>query len=164
MTEAYTGGSLQVYWSTGNGHTNMTRKSIIEVLLVIDGINRNDEGQYSCFANDVNSTLRSLTLVVGSVPEPFEITVTSNSGTLTVAWVEKTPKSHNENISAHYVQYRPKNGSTTDVVVTKFAVSVQTTTFRNLEVGVQYAVSMWSENIFGNSSASDEVLIVIAGM
>jgi len=165
MTEAYTGGGLRVNWTTSSGHANVTRKSITEVLLVIDDINRDDEGQYLCHAiNNIDSALRSLTLVVGSVPEPYEITVTSANGTLTVVWVEKTPKPYDENISAHYVQYRPINGSATDTVVTRFAASVQTTTFSNLQHDVLLAVSMWSENMFGNSSADNEKFIVITGV
>ena len=63
-----------------------------------------------------------------------------------------------------YVQYRPVNGSSDEVVVEKIAASVQATTYRSVECNVKYLVSMWSENIFGNSSASEEVSIVTIGM
>ena len=47
------------------------------------------------------------------------------------------------------------------MLVEKFAASVQTATLRNVKHGVEYLVSMWGENVFGNSSASNEVSVII---
>lgn len=160
MTEAYTT-HLRMYWSNGIS----MRISQTEVHLVIDKVDLTHDRQYYCHAiNDVNATLRSVQLVVGSVPLPFTITATSNNGTLTVVWQNtNNTKPYDDEILAHYIQYRSVNGSRNDVVVQKIAASLQTTAFRNVTKGVEYAVSMWSANKFGNSSATNEVFVVIVG-
>ena len=161
MTEAYTDGNLQVYWS----NVTFENVSFTEVHLVIDEVDRNDNGTYYCHAvNDVNATLRSVNLIVGSIPEPFQIIATSSSTTLTVMWQDENNTTHNDNIIAYYVKYRSTNDSIhNNSMVKKIASSVQTVTFRNVKPGVEYAVTVWSENIFGNSSASNEVLVVTPG-
>ena len=63
MIEAYTGGNLQVFWSTSSIST--MRKSITEVLLVIDNVDSQDAGDYSCYAvNNVDAISVSVNLVV----------------------------------------------------------------------------------------------------
>ena len=160
MTEAYTN-NLRMYWSSAF----FVRVSATEVHLVIDEVDRNDNRTYYCHAiNDVNATLRSVNLIVGSVPEPFQIIVTSSSTILTVMWQDENNTTHNDNIIAYYVKYRSTNDSIhNNSMVKKIASSVQTVTFRNVKPGVEYAVTVWSENIFGNSSANNEVLVVTSG-
>ena len=163
MTEAYTGGDLQVYWSSTTQTTDFSvRQSQTEVHLIIDTVYRENAGIYNCHAvNNIDAALLPVNLIVGSVSDPFTVTVTSNNYTITVEWEDNTTKPYDERILAHYVQYRAVNYSDTDVVVEKFAASVQTATIRNVEHGVEYLVSMWGENIFGNSSASNEVSVII---
>ena len=106
MTEAYTGGNLQVYWSTKTQTTNFSvRQSQTEVHLIIDTVYRENAGIYVCRAvNNIDATLVAVNLVVGSVPEPFRITVTaSNNNSLTVVWEDNTTKPYDERILAHYV-------------------------------------------------------------
>ena len=164
MTEAYTGGNLQVYWSSTTQTTDFSvRQSLTEVHLIIDTVYRENAGIYNCHAvNNIDAALLPVNLVVGSVPEPFRITVTaSNNNSLSVVWEGNTTKPYDERILAHYVQYRAVNYSDTGVVVEKFAASVQTATIRNVEHGVEYLVSIWGENFFGNSSESNEVSVII---
>ena len=165
MTEAYTGGNLQVYWSFTTQTTNFSvRQSLTEVHLIIDTVNRENGGIYNCHAvNNIDAALLPVNLIVGSVPNPFTVTVTSNNYTITVEWEDNTTKPYDERILAHYVQYRPVNGSNTIIVVEKYAASVQETTFREGERGIEYLVSMWSENSFGNSTATNEVSVVVNG-
>ena len=163
MTEAYTGGNLQVYWSSSTQTTDFSfRQSQTEVRLIIDTVYKENAGIYNCHAvNNIDAALLSVNLIVGSVPDPFTVTVTSNNYTITVEWEDNTTKPYDERILAHYVQYRAVNYSDTDVVVEKFAASVHTATIRNVEHSVEYLVSMWGENVFGNSSASNEVSVII---
>ena len=166
MTEAYTN-NLDIYWST----TNETRsefsveQSVTEVHLVIDVVDRKNAGMYTCIAvNREGGALLAVDLVVGSVPEQFEVTVTSFNNALIVRWEEgNNAKSRDERILAFYVQYKAVNGSNRDTMVKRFAASVKETTLRNVEPDVQYLVRMWSENSFGNSSATDKEFVVIDG-
>ena len=166
MTEAYTGGNLQVYWSTLTTPTaNFSfRRSPTVSHLVINTVYRENTGIYSCHAaNDLGDISIALNLLVGSAPDPFTITVTSDNTTLTVEWEDNAVRPSDENIIAYYVQYRAVNGSSAYIVVEKFAASVRQTTFREVEQDVEYLVNMWSENLFGNSSATNEVSVVING-
>ena len=166
MTEAYTEGNLQVRWLAESGISDIPtmRPSQTEVQLTIDEVDRKDEDRYTCIAiNDEGSDLLSVNLIVGSVPEPLRVTVISKNNTLIVVWEENTTNvtlPPDEQITAHYLQYGPVNQSD-DVVVRKYAASVQTTTLRDVTHGVEYIVTMWSQNSFGNSSESNSVSVVI---
>ena len=162
MTEAYTD-NLQVYWSFLN-EVSDTRTSTPEARLDINDVNEDNAGIYSCHAeNDVDAALVSVDLVVGSVPETFTVTATSSNYTITVEWEDNTVRLGAEVVSGYYVQYKLVNGSNTVEVVEKLAASIRKTTYREGKRGVEYLVSMWSENSFGNSSATDEVSVVITG-
>ena len=161
MTEAYTN-ELQLYWASTTLTTEPTTSIVAN--LTIDDVNKENAGIYSCHAvNDVAAVLISVNLVVGYVPEPFTVTATSNNYTLTVDWEDNTIRPSEERVLAYYAQYKPVNGSNAVVVVEKLAASIRKTMFREGEHGVEYLVSMWSENSFGNSSASNEVSVVING-
>ena len=73
--------------------------------------------------------------------------------------VQDTTKDHDQRITTHYVQYISVNNNF--AVVENFAASVRFVTFENVDYNVEYLVSMWSENAFGNGSASNEVSVVI---
>ena len=164
MTEAYTD-NLQVYWSFLSKTNEVSdRTSTPEAHLDINDVNEDNAGIYSCHAeNDVDAALVSVDLVVGSVPETFTVTATSSNYTITVEWEDNTVRLGAEVVSAYYVQYKLVNGSNTVKVVEKLAASIRKTTYREGKRGVEYLVSMWSENSFGNSSATDEVSVVITG-
>ena len=164
MTEAYTS-NLRISWVFNMQATEFSvNPSLIEANLIIDDVNKDNAGIYSCRAiNDVDETLISVNLVVGYVPEPFTVTATSTNYTLTVDWEDNTIRPSEERVLAYYAQYKPVNGSNAVVVVEKLAASIRRTMFREGEHGVEYLVSMWSENSFGNSSASNEVSVVING-
>ena len=166
MTEPYTN-NLDIYWSATNESRSefSIEQSDTEVHLVIDVVNRENAGTYNCIAvNRLGGTLSAIHLVVGSVPELFEVNVTSYNSALIVAWKEgNTAKPYDEVILAFYVRYRAVNGSNRNVMVKRFAASVKETRLRNVEPGVQYSVSMWSENSFGNSSETNEKSVVIDG-
>ena len=169
MTEAYTEGNLQVHWSAdsqiGQSDISVIRSSQIEAQLIIDNVTREVEGRYTCHAaNDLGSTFISVNIVVGTAPEPLGITATSFNSTLIVMWEQNTTEDYDQQITAHYVQYISINNSNNVVVVERFAPSVQKVTLRNLANDVEYIVTVWSENMFGNSSESNSVSIVIAGM
>lgn len=76
----------------------------------------------------------------------------------------KTTEDHDQQIFAYYVQYISVNSSNNVVVVKRFAASVQKATLQDVERDVEYIVTVWSENGFGNSSESDNVSVVIVGM
>ena len=169
MTEAYTEGNLQIHWSTDSqiGDISTIRPSEIELQLVIDNVTREDESRYTCHAvNNLGSTLMSVNIVVGTVPEPLRINATSFNNTLIVTWehVQNTTEDHDQQITAHYVQYVSVNNSNNVAVVERFPASAQFATFRNVDHNVEYIVTMWSENILGNSSESNSVSVVIIGM
>ena len=63
-------------------------------------------------------------------------------------------------VITHYIQYGPADQS--NDVVRKYAASVQTTTLRDVKHSVEYIMTMWSQNAFGNSSESNSVSVVIA--
>ena len=163
MIEYYTGGNLQIYWSIDNQVDFSTIKlSPTEVQLIIDSTTREHNGRYTCHAaNDLGNTFMSLIIIVGTVPEPLRITATSCNDTLIVMWEQNTTEDHDQRVTAHYVQYISINNSNNVVVVEKFAASVQFATLENVDHNVEYLVSMWSENAFGNGSASNEVSVVI---
>ena len=166
MTEAYTEGNLQVHWSAESGDIEIPtmKPSQTEVQLTIDKVDKEDEDRYTCLAiNNEGSDLLSVNLVVGSVPEPLRVTAIPNNDAIIVAWEENTTNANlppDEQITAYYLQYGPVNQSD-DVVVRKYAASVQTTTLRDVTHGVEYIVTMWSQNSFGNSSESNSVSVVI---
>ena len=65
----YTGGNLQIWWSSdadiGNKNVSIKRKSLTEVCLIIDSVGLQHAGEYSCHAmNNINSTSISVSLVV----------------------------------------------------------------------------------------------------
>ena len=166
MIEVYTDGNLQVHWSTDNQLRDFSimKPSTTEVQLIIDKATREHSGRYTCHAaNDEGATLMSVSIVVGTVPEPSRINATSSSNTLIVMWehVQNTTEDHDEQITAHYIQYISINNSNNIAVVEKFAASVQLVTLRNVVHNVQYIVTMWSENPFGNSTKSNRVSVVI---
>lgn len=164
MTEAYIS-NLQIYWNFIMQPTEFSvKESETEYHLIIDSVNKENAGIYSCRAqNDVDIVLISVNLVVGTAPEPFIVTATSNNYTLTVEWEDNTVRPPEERVFAYYAQYKPVNGSNAVVIVEKLAASIRRTMFREGEHGVEYLVSMWSENSFGNSSATSEVSVVING-
>ena len=167
MTEAYTQGNLQVHWSADTGiNIPQTRLSLTEVNLNIDSAAREDDGRYTCHAaNDLGSISMSVNIVVGSVPESPIITATSTNDTLIVMWEQQnTTEDHDQQIIAYYVQYISVNSSNNVVVVERFAASVQKATLQDVERDVEYIVTVWSENGFGNSSESDNMSVVIIGM
>ena len=168
MTGAYTEGNLQVHWSADTQTTNVPemRISVTEVHLNIDNATGEDEGRYTCHAaNDLGSISISVNVVVGSAPESPTITATSINDTLIVMWEQQnTTEDHEQQIFAYYVQYISVNSSNNVVVVERFAASVQKATLQGVERDVEYTVTVWSENAYGNSSESDNVSIVIVGM
>ena len=167
MTGAYTEGNLQVHWSADT-QTNVPqmRISATEVHLNIDNATGEDEGRYTCHAvNDLGSVSMSVNIVVGSAPESPKITATSTKDTLIVMWEQhNTTEDHDQQIIAYYLQYISVNSSNSVVVVERFAASVQKAIVRVVERDVEYTVTVWSENGFGNSSESNNVSVVIVGM
>ena len=166
MTEAYTDGDLQVHWSTDSqlSNFNTVKTSSTEVELIIDDATREHNGRYTCHAiNNLGNTMKSVNIVVGAVPEPLSIMAYSSNNTLIVMWEQNTTEDYDQRVTAHYVQYISINNSNNVVVVEKFADSVQFATFKNVDHNVEYLVTMWSENAFGNGSVSNEVSVVITG-
>ena len=68
-----------------------------------------------------------------------------------------------EQITAHYVKHGPVNQSD-NIVVRKYAASIQTTMPRNVKCGLQYMVTVWSQNGFRNSSESNNMSVVMTGI
>ena len=166
MTGAYTEGNFKVHWSADT-QTNVPqmRISATEVHLNIDSATREDEGRYTCHAaNDLGSVSMSVNIVVGSAPESPKITATSINDALIVMWEQQNiTEDHDQQITAYYVQLSV-NSSNNVVAVGRFAASVQKVTIQGVERDVEYTVTVWSENGFGNSSESDNVSVVIVGM
>ena len=167
MTEAYTDGNLQVHWSTDSqlSFLNTVKTSSTKVELIIDDATREHNGRYTCHAiNNLGNTMKSVNIVVGAVPEPLSIMAYSSNNTLIVMWEQNTTEDYDQRVTAHYVQYISINNSNNIVAVEKYAASVRKVTLRNVVHNVHYIVTMWSENPFGNSTESNRVSVVIAGM
>ena len=167
MTEAYTEGNLQIHWSTDSQISDIStiRPSQIELQLIIDNVTREHSGRYTCHAvNNEGAAAESVNIVVGTAPEPLRINATSSNNIVIVMWQQNTTEDHDQQITAHYVQYISVNNSNNIAAVEKFPASAQFATFRNVDHNVEYIVTMWSENIFGNSSESNSVSVVIIGM
>ena len=166
MIEAYTV-NLVVTWSNippRNPRISTREVSISRELLMIDNIQRNDSDDYFCSAaNNISIANKPITIKVGSLPDPYIILVESGNDDLSVSWELTSTTNNPEPVINLFVAYTQVNGSSPETKIQKIAPSVSRTVIRDLPTGVLYKVQVWSSNVFGNSTPSEEARIVITG-
>ena len=167
MVEAYTS-QLVVSWANiprDNPRFNTIEDSITRELLIIENIQRQDADDYICFAaNNISAVSKPITIEVGSLPDPYIITVESKDNSLSISWILNSTTNNPAPVINLFVAYMQVNGTSPETKMQKLAPPVSKTKIRNLPAGFLYKVQVWSSNAFGNSTPSEEVCIVIAGM
>ena len=167
MVEAYTS-QLVVSWANiprNNPRISTREDSISRELLIIENIQRQDADDYICFAaNNISDVSKPITIKVGSLPDPYIITVESKDNSLSVSWILNSTTNNPAPVINLFVAYTRVNGTSPETRMQKLAPSVSKTEIGSLPTGFLYKVQVWSSNAFGNSTPSEEVHIIIAGM
>jgi len=167
MVEAYTTGLVLFWTNIPQNHPRIStmENSITRELLIIENVQRQDANDYFCSAaNSIEEVSKPITIKVGSLPDPYIIMVESKDESLTVSWTLNGTIDPLAPLINLFVSYTQVNGTSPGTIIQKLAPSIRQTETEKLPVNVLYKVQVWSSNAFGNSTPSEEVCILIAGI